>query len=466
MAGADLPLRAGLARWRRGPSADVLVRRAPTTASRPSRPASDGAPPDAVRLPRPHPPRPRQRPQPRLPPQPARAHPRRGRLVLDVAGADVRRAARRSTRSRTSASPVPRSARWHWPGSAPSASSTTCTAGRAASRTASPTPWAGEIEAAAAEAGIRITLLDTCYLQGGIGVERGRHPGPLQRPRRRARGCSGWVGCSPTVSGVAHRRGHPLGAGCRPRRRWRSSRRGRRPRDAPLHAHVSEQPAENEQGRTPTAHPGRGARRVRRARRAVHGRARHARLAGRCRTARRGLVLVLLLPDHRARPGRRRRTVRRLRDAGVRLTLGSDSHAVIDLLEEARAVELDERLAQAARRGRPCRARHCCGWRPGTATPAWGGLTPGGSRAGALADLTTIGLDWVGTAGPAPPTRSAGGVRGDGGRCAPRPSWADGWSSPTVGTRRWTSSARSGGRWRWPPSSTGIGLLVTNTEQR
>ena len=38
-----------------------------------------------------------------------------------------------------------------------------------------------------------------------------------------------------------------------------------------------------------------------------------------------------------------------LRDAGAELTLGSDSHAVIDLLEEARAVELDERLASGTR---------------------------------------------------------------------------------------------------------------------
>ena len=40
---------------------------------------------------------------------------------------------------------------------------------------------------------------------------------------------------------------------------------------------------------------------------------------------------------------------RALHDAGARLTLGSDSHAVIDLLEEMRAVELDERLATRQR---------------------------------------------------------------------------------------------------------------------
>jgi cytosine/adenosine deaminase-related metal-dependent hydrolase len=40
---------------------------------------------------------------------------------------------------------------------------------------------------------------------------------------------------------------------------------------------------------------------------------------------------------------------RRLHDAGVRLTLGSDSHAVIDLFEEMRAVEMHERLATQQR---------------------------------------------------------------------------------------------------------------------
>jgi formiminoglutamate deiminase len=40
---------------------------------------------------------------------------------------------------------------------------------------------------------------------------------------------------------------------------------------------------------------------------------------------------------------------RRLHDAGARLTLGSDSHAVIDPFEEMRAVELDERLATQRR---------------------------------------------------------------------------------------------------------------------
>ncbi len=40
---------------------------------------------------------------------------------------------------------------------------------------------------------------------------------------------------------------------------------------------------------------------------------------------------------------------RELHDAGSPLTLGSDSHAVIDPFEEMRAVEMDERLAQQSR---------------------------------------------------------------------------------------------------------------------
>jgi cytosine/adenosine deaminase-related metal-dependent hydrolase len=40
---------------------------------------------------------------------------------------------------------------------------------------------------------------------------------------------------------------------------------------------------------------------------------------------------------------------RRLHEAGATLTLGSDSHAVIDLYEEMRAVEMHERLATQQR---------------------------------------------------------------------------------------------------------------------
>ena len=77
--------------------------------------------------------------------------------------------------------------------------------------------------------------------------------------------------------------------------------------------------------------------------------------------------------------------------AGCPLSLGSDSHAVIDLLAEARLVELGERLrswrTRALRRGRAgpaaCGAGHAClGW------PEAGEIVPG-----AVADLVTVRLD-------------------------------------------------------------------------
>jgi cytosine/adenosine deaminase-related metal-dependent hydrolase len=82
------------------------------------------------------------------------------------------------------------------------------------------------------------------------------------------------------------------------------------------------------------------------------------------------------------------------------MSVGSDSHAVIDPFEEARAIELDERLV-SLRRG-----TH----QPGellTATTSSGyrslGWSSGGSIAvGALADLTTVALTSTRLAGTDP----------------------------------------------------------------
>jgi len=94
--------------------------------------------------------------------------------------------------------------------------------------------------------------------------------------------------------------------------------------------------------------------------------------------------------------------MRRLVDAGASLSLGSDSHAVIDMFEEARAVELDERLA-SGERGRHEAAgllkaatqdgHACLGW------PDAGRIEPG-----ARADLVTVSLDGVRLAGTDPET--------------------------------------------------------------
>jgi cytosine/adenosine deaminase-related metal-dependent hydrolase len=123
-----------------------------------------------------------------------------------------------------------------------------------------------------------------------------------------------------------------------------------RDRAVPLHVHLSEQVAENEQcaaayGRTPTEvladADALGERTS-----AVHathltdGDVKLLGDAGAC---------ACFCPTTERDLGDGIGPSRRLHEAGTALTLGSDSHAVIDLFEEMRAVELDERLASQRR---------------------------------------------------------------------------------------------------------------------
>ena len=89
---------------------------------------------------------------------------------------------------------------------------------------------------------------------------------------------------------------------------------------------------------------------------------------------------------------------RALAAAGARLSLGSDSNAVIDLWEEARAVELDERLAHAAPRPLAGRGAGSGGdrGRPRVAGLAGGGPTRswGAGRPGPSAWTSAAGTGW------------------------------------------------------------------------
>jgi cytosine/adenosine deaminase-related metal-dependent hydrolase len=89
---------------------------------------------------------------------------------------------------------------------------------------------------------------------------------------------------------------------------------------------------------------------------------------------------------------------RELADNGVRLCLGSDQHAVIDLLAEAQALELDERLA-SGRRGNftPAELVEML-----TAHARLGWPEAGRIEVGALCDLVAIRGDTVRTAGADP----------------------------------------------------------------
>jgi cytosine/adenosine deaminase-related metal-dependent hydrolase len=88
---------------------------------------------------------------------------------------------------------------------------------------------------------------------------------------------------------------------------------------------------------------------------------------------------------------------RALHDAGSPLTLGSDSHAVIDLFEEMRAVELDERLA-TQQRGH-WMAAELLDAATATGHGSLGWDDAGSIAVGRRADLVTVGTDRVRTAG-------------------------------------------------------------------
>ncbi|WP_433375417.1 formimidoylglutamate deiminase [Actinoplanes sp. CA-142083] len=247
---------------------------------------------------------------------------------------------------------------------------------------------------AAAEAGIRITLLDTLYLQSSVdgkpleGVQRRFGDGDLDRyservallrPQRHARigAALHSVRAVPAESMAAFAERHGEIA----------------------HVHLSEQRAENEQcravhGRTPAEllddsgfwHGGSTAVH------ATHLSEQDIRILGGksssvcfCPTTERDLADGI-------------GPARRLADAGARLCLGSDSHAVIDPFEEARGLEMNERLA-TEQRGHFSPAELVAA-SAGHASIGWDDA--GEIAVGKRADLVCVRLDSVRTAGSDP----------------------------------------------------------------
>jgi formiminoglutamate deiminase len=88
---------------------------------------------------------------------------------------------------------------------------------------------------------------------------------------------------------------------------------------------------------------------------------------------------------------------RRLHDAGAVLTLGSDSHAVIDLFEEMRAVEMHERLATQQRGHWSASELLAAATYDGH--QSLGFEDAGRIAVGQRADLVTVGLDTIRTRG-------------------------------------------------------------------
>ncbi|MEK9520423.1 formimidoylglutamate deiminase [Streptomyces venezuelae] len=263
---------------------------------------------------------------------------------------------------------------------------------------ADPNAMGEALIAAAGEAGIRITLLDTAYLSSGFGAAPDRH-----QLRFSDGTADAWA---ERVSGLKERDGVRIGAAIHsvravPADQLATVARWAQDRQAPLHVHLSEQTAENDaclaaHGRTPTQLL------------ADHGVLGH-RTTGVHNTHMTDADIALIGSTSTGTcmcPTTERDLADgigpavALQRAGSPLSLGSDSHAVIDLLEEARAMELNERLRTRTRGHWTAVALLRAATADGHAAlglPDAGTLEPG-----ALADFTTLALDSVRTAGPVP----------------------------------------------------------------
>jgi formiminoglutamate deiminase len=245
---------------------------------------------------------------------------------------------------------------------------------------------------AARQAGVRITLLDTLYLTSTVAGA------PLEGVQRRFgdRDAGAWRSRVEAIRSAPHAL---TGAAVHSIRAVPAAVLSGLVDGSPLHVHLSEQRAENEQclavhGCTPTEllhrHGVLGPNTT-----AVH--ATHL-TNGDIKTLGGTGTGVCLCPTTERDLADGIGPARALADAGSPLSLGSDSHAVLDLFEEARAVELDERLA-TQRRGwfasgelLAAAANHA----------ALGWVDAGALAAGHRADLIAVRLDSVRTAGVDP----------------------------------------------------------------
>lgn len=257
--------------------------------------------------------------------------------------------------------------------------------------------------AAAREAGIRITLLDTCYLHGGIGEE----PSPGQR-RFSDGTAERWAERVEALADGATDPGVRIGAAIHSVRavapeEARTIADWAGWREMPLHAHVSEQPAENEAclaayGRTPTevlADAGALGERFT-AVHVTHPTARDRELLGEAGAT------VCLCPTTERNLADGIGPAAALREGGARLAVGSDSQAVIDVFEEARVIELDERLALLERGHQDAAALLAAATADGQRAIGW--PEAGAIERGRLADLVNLGGAGVRLAGIAPET--------------------------------------------------------------
>jgi formiminoglutamate deiminase len=262
-------------------------------------------------------------------------------------------------------------------------------------RYADPNAMGEALRQAAADAGIRLSLLDTCYLAGGLSADGHL---PLDDVQRRFSDgdADGWAARVAELKEDGNTRVGTAIHSVRavPREAFDTIRHVTPGR--PLHVHVSEQVGENDAcrdhyGVTPIALLDEGGV-LTPATTAVHATHVSPDDIQRLATSHATVCLCPTTEQDLADgigPGRE------LADAGVPLSLGSDQHAVVDLFAEARGVEMHERLS-SHRRGRfaptglldMLTGHDRIGW------PDAGHLV-----SGRRADLVAVRLDSVRTAG-------------------------------------------------------------------
>jgi formiminoglutamate deiminase len=256
---------------------------------------------------------------------------------------------------------------------------------------------------AAVAAGIRLTLLDTCYLAGGFG-----EPLSAEQARFGDGTVQQWFSRSADLRRTLAAEFDPalvrFGAALHSVRAVPVAAlevvANELDPDIPLHMHVSEQPAENDAclaatGRTPVGllHES-GLLSTRFS--AVH--ATHLSDADIDLLGATGATVVMC-PTTEADLGDGIGPARALRDAGAVIALGTDQHAVVDPLLEARALEHGERL-RSGRRGRFSPSELVGALSTGGAASV--GRAIGELAPGAPCDFVEIGTQSARTAGSRP----------------------------------------------------------------
>jgi formiminoglutamate deiminase len=248
---------------------------------------------------------------------------------------------------------------------------------------------------AASQVGIRITLIDACYLSGGF------NDAPLEVPQQRFadKDASSWAD---RVCELRPRAAQSIAAALHsvravPPEAISEVSSFARERGWPLHAHVSEQRAEVEDciaasGRTPIE--------VLESQGALSDRftAVHATHAGPHDAVALGAsqVYVCACATTERDLGDGLGPFALLRDMGCRLCVGSDSNAVIDAFEEVRSVEMNARLSAEQRAVFSVQELLRAATSAGMESLGWprGGLDPG-----LPADLVTVRTGSARTAG-------------------------------------------------------------------